>query len=235
MTATWLDWKNADHKLIAFTRALIDIRRGTPAFTHDRFLRGAAQDESGIPDVEWRGADGEFLAIDQWREGERRFLGAIFYAEQSRAALLFNAGHEPAQFRLPQLRAHFLWRRAVDTLAEDGVGDQACFDCGEALTVAPRSAQVLIETPETHDICPSSEAETQPETLDLLSRAAGIALDWHDISGTRHFVPDTTKRLLLASMGLPAQTQRLARASLHRLAEQLDRRALPLHAGRSGR
>ena len=88
--------------------------------------------------------------------------------------------------------------------------------------VAPRSALVLVERAEA-----ALDGAAPSETLDLLARAAGIAPDWHDISGTRHVVPDSTKRALLAGMGFPAQTHAEARASLHRLAAQKDLRAVP--------
>ena len=219
---TWLDWADADPRLIAFTRALTALRQATPAFRQDRFLTGALQDGHDHADVEWRGADGEILGPDHWREHERRFLAAFFTADGSRAGLLLNAGWTEAHFRLPSPRETHFWRRALDTIAEDGAADGACFDCGEILVVAPRSALVLIETADE----PASRA-TAPETLDALARAAGIAPDWHDLAGKHHVVPDSTKAALLKSMGLPAATQAEARASLRRLARERDRRALP--------
>jgi glycogen operon protein len=220
----WLDWAKADTRLVACARALIALRKSTPAFTQDRFLTGAPQD-GGLADVEWRGADGENLRDAQWQESERRFLAAFFHADGSRAGVVFNAGREAAQFRLPQAREKFLWRRALDTQVEDGAADGACFDCGEVLVVAPRASLVLIETPE--EDATRLDETPQPETLDALARAAGLAPDWHDISGTRHVVPDSTKRALLKAMGLGAATQREARASLKLLASERDRRVLP--------
>ncbi|MCI4678713.1 glycogen debranching protein GlgX [Rhodoblastus acidophilus] len=219
----WLDWSRADGRLIAFARALIALRKTTPALTQDRFLTGAAPDGHEHADVEWRGDDGEILTPAQWRDDERRFLGAFFAADGSRAGVLFNAGGHGAHFRLPQPRENHFWRRALDTQAEDGAGDGASFDCGETLIVAPRSTLVLIETPDG----PANDLAPSPETLDALARAAGIAPDWHDIKGERHIVPDATKAALLKAMGLPAATQAESRASLKRLADERDRRALP--------
>jgi glycogen operon protein len=216
----WLDWRKADPGLTAFTGALIALRKATPALRQDRFLTGAPQSD-GPADVEWRGAEGEILTTDQWREGERRFLAGFFDAEGARAGLLFNAGHDEAHFRLPPPSQGHFWRRALDTGAEDGAGDGAGFDGDEILVVAPRSTLVLIDTAE------DSARAASPATLDALARAAGIAPDWHDVKGARHIVPDSTKTALLQAMGLPAATQAEARASLKRLADQRDRRALP--------
>jgi glycogen operon protein len=220
----WLDWAKADARLVACARALIALRKSTPAFTQDRFLTGAPQ-ESGLADVEWRGADGEILRDGQWHESERHFLAGFFHADGSRAGVLFNAAREAAHFRLPQAREKFLWRRALDTQAEDGAADGACFDCGEDLVIAPRASLVLVETQE--EDATRLDETPERETLDALARAAGLAPDWHDIGGTRHVVPDQTKRALLKAMGLGAATQREARASLKRLASERDRRALP--------
>ena len=156
----WLDWGKADLALTDFVRALIDLRLHTSAFTHDRFLEGAPQDAGGLADVEWRGAEGELLRELQWHDGERRFLGAFFCAGPSRAALLFNAGREAARFRLPQPRAGAFWARMIDTAADTGAGDGACFDCGETLVVAPRSSMVLVEVTFSED-----DREAAPETL----------------------------------------------------------------------
>ena len=102
----WLDWDKADPRLIDFTRALIALRRQNRAFTQDRFLTGAPTD-SGLPDVEWRDADGVILRDGQWQDGERRFLAAFFHTDGSRAAVLLNAGRDEAPFRLPQPRDNF--------------------------------------------------------------------------------------------------------------------------------
>ena len=217
----WLDWRNADPGLTAFAGALIALRKATPALRQDRFLTGAPQGD-GPADVEWRGAEGKILTTDQWREGERRFLAGFFDAEGARAGLLFNAGHDDAHFRLPRPSKGHFWRRALDTGAEDGNGDGAGFDGDEILVVAPRSTLVLIDTAEQE-----TPRAASPATLDTLARAAGIATEWHDVKGERHIVPDSTKTALLKAMGLPATTQAEARASLKRLADQRDRRALP--------
>ncbi|MGO8738148.1 glycogen debranching protein GlgX [Rhodoblastus sp.] len=218
----WLDWKKADARLTAFTGALIALRKATPALRQDRFFTGAPQDGGGPADVEWRGADGALLTPAQWREDERRFLAAFFDADGSRAGLLFNAGRDEAHFRLPPPSQGHFWRRALDTNAEDGGGDGAGFDGDEIVTVAPRSTLVLIDTAE-----PEAPRAASPATLDALARAAGIAPDWHDVKGERHIVPDATKAALLAAMGFAAATQAEGRASLKRLADQRDRRALP--------
>jgi glycogen operon protein len=143
---SWLDWDRADERLIAFARALIALRRATPAFTEDLLLTGAARENGGPPDVEWRGAEGEILTGAQWNDGDRRFLGAFFCAGDSRAALLLNAGHQDARFRLSPPRDGKFWRCAIDTSIEDGLGERIDSAGGDTLVVAARSTVALVET-----------------------------------------------------------------------------------------
>lgn len=65
------------------------------------------------------------------------------------------------------------------------------------------------------------------EDLDRLADLAGIEPDWTDIFGRRTFVPDATRRALLAAMGLPAGDAAEAADSLRRVEEREWRRALP--------
>jgi glycogen operon protein len=135
---SWLDWERADPRLLAFAARALALRRATPAFTDERFLTGAARD-GGEPDVLWLGEGGAPLTPDQWRDGERRFLGAIFLAGGSRAALLLNAGPAPVSCAPPR-RAGASWRRALTTESEDGAPTATQDDA-----VAGRSLVVLIE------------------------------------------------------------------------------------------
>ena len=222
---SWLDWAKADARLIAFTSQLIALRQSNPALGDDAFLRGAPLDETGFPDAQWFGSQGEALTSAQWRESETRFLGVSFHAPDSRALLLLNAGADPQNFPLPEPRAAKIWRLDLDTFAENGVAG-TFFDCGEIIAVEPASFKVLIERPLAEGA--QAPGEAKPETLDRLAQAAGLSLEWHDITGRLHQVPDLTKHAILAGMGFDAQTQAQARASLHRLADLKQRRALPL-------
>jgi glycogen operon protein len=136
---SWLDWENADPRLSAFAARALALRRATPAFTDDLVLTGAAREDNGPPDVEWRGDGGAPLTPDHWQDGDRRFLAAIFCAADSRAALLLNAGATPVDFPLPPPREGKNWRRVLDTQSEDGAPDHAG-------TVAPRSVVVHVES-----------------------------------------------------------------------------------------
>src|SRR6266704_1311019 len=99
------------------------------------------------------GAEGEKLRDEQWRDSERRFLGAGFCAPDS------------LHFPLPEPRAKKLWRLDLDTFAEQGEGG-AFFDGGETIAVETATIKVLIECP----IAEGAEApgEARAETVDRL-------------------------------------------------------------------
>lgn len=64
------------------------------------------------------------------------------------------------------------------------------------------------------------------DALDRLARLAGIEDGWWDFFGEWRVVPPETKRVFLAAMGLPADSDEQVRASLHDLETRPWRRAL---------
>ncbi|MGO9391699.1 glycogen debranching protein GlgX [Rhodoblastus sp.] len=144
---TWLDWGNADQKLIAFTRKLIALRLGEAALHRDAFLTGARLDDSGIPDAQWFSAEGAPMTEAQWRESERRFLGLSLYAENSRVLLLLNAG-DAVVFPLPAPREGRVWRLAIDTFVDE-TAEREIGEGGNFL-VESRSVKILLEAARVH-------------------------------------------------------------------------------------
>ncbi|HEX4944961.1 MAG TPA: 4-alpha-glucanotransferase, partial [Usitatibacteraceae bacterium] len=120
-------------------------------------------------------------------------------------------------------RDGFQWRKAVDT-ALPGVAPAALVDeAHDAL--AARAVAVLVE--EAQAAPPRRQTGIEPDVLDRLSLAAGIARTWHDVAGTEHVVGDDTRRALLAAMRLDATSTGQARERLHELAAARECRHLP--------
>jgi len=219
----WLDWARSDADLMAFTAGLAKARADHPALRADRFLRGDPGSAGGLPDVEWRRADGAILADADWQDqGDETLVMVV--AEPAgetldRVALIIHRGPAPVVVALPEPRDGMAWSLAIDSA--DGA---RCDDADQpSATVAPRSAVLLVETP-----APRRAARpTDAKALGRLAAAAGIAPDWWSLDGEGHAVSPDTQRALLAAMGLPADTTQQARASLHRFAETQDHRPLP--------
>ena len=232
----WIDWANADEPLTAFVAALASLRHRNPALRLDRWLEGTPQDDSGIPDVEWRRPDGRAMAAEDWTHPDTRALVAALYAPATtggaanRVVVAFNAHATPIPVRWPEPRAGSAWLRKIDTSREPEV--EATFDAPEIDdSIAARTVVVLVEEP----TAPSRKRGTGIETvvLDRLAEAAGIESAWWDIAGTRHDVDPDTKRSLLAAMGLAVHSTAEARERLRTLSTECDERALVPAPGRA--
>jgi len=224
---TWVDWPKADLDLAAFVATLAALRRAHPALAAEQWLRGEPIDASGVPDVEWRRADGRAMTPSDWEHAECRVLIVVLYAAANdrpadRVAIAFNAGHHDVEVVWPDVRDGLAWRRAVDTAVPVGMPG------GPDEPIAPRSVVILVEAPAAPAAAtPARRSGIERDVLDRLARAAGIAPDWADVAGQRHVVTDDTRRALLSAMGLGAATTGQARARLALLAAQRERRPLP--------
>jgi len=226
---TWLDWPAMDSDLVSFVATLTALRQAHPALHDDRWLRGGPVDASGIPDVEWRHSDGRAMSGPDWANPEGRVVVAALYRPASEGAaadyvaIALNASDGEVAIRWPDPRDGFRWRRTIDTARPAGAHDSC--STGENDMIAARSVVVLVEQPVSEPRRGSPGIE--PEVLDRLARAAGIAPEWNDVQGQKHAVGDDTRRALLAAMGLEATTTGQARARLAELAARRERRALP--------
>ncbi|MDQ0314251.1 glycogen debranching protein GlgX [Amorphus orientalis] len=247
---TWVDWASADTDRIALVRHLSELRRRHPALRLDAYLTGAPIDARGIPDVEWRRADGNAMTPADWDDPDRRDLVMAAYAggpAGDRVVLALNAGSAPLDVVLPSPRDGHGWRLALDTGAADMTAVRPVE--GLHLAIAPRSAALVEEIPggsgpggpsrtpsaETAPTPPPVSAPDGAESLDRLAEAAGIAPEWWEVDGHRHEVSPDTKRALLAAMGLPAETASDVRAGLTALSDETARRPAPgFTAARAG-
>ncbi len=222
----WLDWSGADRELLAFTRDLITLRKDSPALTRDSFLLGAPLDDTLIPDIEWRRADGALMREEDWRDGSATTLLACLYAptegarDADHVAIIWHRGTEAVTVTPPPPRDGFDWRIRLAT-APAGLD-------ASGVAVAARSVVVLREQAAVQGRRFNREAP--PELVFALAQAAGVAPSWRDVDGAEHVVPRETIEALLAALHLPANSQSRARDSLALLARREDSRALPMSA-----
>jgi glycogen operon protein len=142
---SWLDWEQADDALVAFTAALIRIRRTHPALRADRRLVGRATDASGIADVQWRRLDDTPMTDADWTSEATRTLVAVLYAESQRLVVALHAGDRESTLRLPQSRAGCAWQLLVDTARAEPALEPALVIRAPDLLLAPRSVVLLTE------------------------------------------------------------------------------------------
>ncbi len=129
---SWYDWRHADVELLAWTRAVVAIRRAHPVFRRRRFfqgrpLRGTAG-RGQLPDIGWFRPDGREMTDTDWRVGYAKSLGVLLNGgaipDPDEAGqpvvddsfyLLFNAWDQDLGFTLPGPRWGRAWTTALDT------------------------------------------------------------------------------------------------------------------------
>jgi glycogen operon protein len=164
---TWMDWGGPDglgedrEALLEFTRKLVRLRLDHPLLHRRRFF--SAPDEGGshpyagqstMPEIEWLDLTGSRMGDDDWNNGHARslmvFLNGDAIPEKDDSGrrivddsflVMFNAYHEPLEFRLPKAEYGERWRAVLDTdgSTEEGAEHEAC----AAITVSGRSVVVL--------------------------------------------------------------------------------------------
>jgi glycogen operon protein len=125
---SWFDWNwdGRGHRIHAFTRKLLELRRDHPVFRRRQFLEGSDPSGSGLPDVWWFRADGRRMTRRDWNE--QRTVGMFLNGQEIAAPgprgerveddsflMLFNAHHEDVTFTLPTRRFGASWELVLTT------------------------------------------------------------------------------------------------------------------------
>ena len=228
---TWLDWNNTDDDLIEFVSKLAGLRRSHRALSDDRFLTGAAIDDSGIPDARWLTPDGREISEHDWNQPSLLLLGLSLYAAPigtlaaDRICIWVNRGVMDMAASLPAPRPGLVWRIAVDS--SKSTADIAPTLSDNRMTVPARA---IVVAAETADIRSRRSAKADDELIDRLATAAGIQPEWWQLDGTHHRVTPETKRALLKAMRQPVETASEATEMLIELQRERDSRCLPVSA-----
>ena len=201
---SWFDWEGADAALVGFAARLVAARRAHPALHGARPLTGAPE-QVGTPDVLWLRLDGAAMQEVDWHAPDARSLAMLLAVPEDRVLVVVHGAVHAVELHLPEPRWGQAWYLLADSAAPERVGP-----VGARLAAAPRSVLLLVERPRA----PRPRDTADPALLARLAQAAGVATDWHDLSGRRTEVPDNTLRAILGALGLPAETAAQARESL---------------------
>ena len=162
----WIDWNLAksESQLLAFTSALVSLRKEHAVFRRRRFFAGDAAHGgmSELGDIEWFSSDGTEMDELDWRNGYARTLMVFLNGQaipeadprgqrtvDSDFLLLFNAHSDPVDFALPPAPYGVAWRIRLDTTtAEPQSGAQPAWPAATRHAVAGRSIIVLEAVPE---------------------------------------------------------------------------------------
>jgi glycogen operon protein len=115
---TWLDWPNADRALLAFVPGLSRLRRDHATLRRDAFYSGKAQELGAPPDVEWFGATGQTMTVDEW--GRADVLAAALASPTSegsgRIFVVVNRSSQAIEVAFPEV-AEGSWALILDSAA----------------------------------------------------------------------------------------------------------------------
>ncbi|WP_374974552.1 glycogen debranching protein GlgX [Microbacterium trichothecenolyticum] len=158
---TWIDWDAADRPLLEFTAAMSRLRRDHPTFRRRRFFEGRpVRRDVGVPiqDIAWLRPDGTLMQPDDWESGFGRAVGVFLNGQGIREKdrrgepirdrhfiVLFNAGDDVIDFRIPVVEFSPDWEVVIDTAGERA--DSALIKPGDTLGLAAKSLVVLSEHP----------------------------------------------------------------------------------------
>ena len=104
---SWIDWANLEQhqEIYRFVRGMIAFRSAHPVLSKEVFYTDA--------EIHWFGPAG---GLPNWADPkEKQFACLIQENEQDALFLIFNAGTNATEFRLPPLPNGGRWHRAVDT------------------------------------------------------------------------------------------------------------------------
>ncbi|MDI5961905.1 glycogen debranching protein GlgX [Streptantibioticus silvisoli] len=153
----WMDWDLDDDQrhLNDFAAGLLRLRRAHPVLRRRRFLLGPSDT---LPveraDIAWLRPDAQLMQDEDWQRNDAHALTVHLggdsdteRAEREPAPddsflLLFNAHHEPVEFRLPSAALGREWNTVLDT-AEPTAPAPAALPAESTLTLTAHSLQVL--------------------------------------------------------------------------------------------
>jgi glycogen operon protein len=116
---SWIDWqlRSVNQGLLRFVQLLAQVRRRSPEFRRETFLKGASS-RAGVKDVIWLNVRGAEMTQGEWNDESLRALGAWFGKRndpEGRLLLLMNADDTEQVFSLPPPPAGQPWSRQFDT------------------------------------------------------------------------------------------------------------------------
>jgi glycogen operon protein len=151
---SWYDWNRQDGALLAFTQRLIAFRRAHPVFRRRHFFHGESLAKKAETDLAWFRPDGTEMKAEDWSSGFGKAVAMFLNGQEIPSPdergrrvvddsflVLFNAHHEPLEFRMPPKIWGPRWLRIIDTA--DAFDEGESVDARKSTTVAARSLAVF--------------------------------------------------------------------------------------------
>ncbi|HEU5156529.1 MAG TPA: glycogen debranching protein GlgX [Streptosporangiaceae bacterium] len=151
----WVDWAEADERLLEFVRALAALRRDHPVFRRRRFFRGAGRGD-GLGDVAWLTPSGDPMTDEAWNAGYAKSLAVFLNGDaisepdphgrrvsDDSFLLFFNAHSEAVRFTVPGMEFGERWEYTLDTDDPGLAGGREPVKARDSVDVPGRALIVL--------------------------------------------------------------------------------------------
>ncbi|MBQ9235561.1 MAG: glycogen debranching protein GlgX [Alphaproteobacteria bacterium] len=113
----WFVWEGMlpwQRKQMTFVRKLINLRKNVGFFARRQFFTGQAG-PSGYKDIAWYTSAGTEFGSSDWQDGNRHSIAYLVHQDDRFMLVIFNAGHQPQEWTLPNLKKEFYWKLLLDT------------------------------------------------------------------------------------------------------------------------
>jgi glycogen operon protein len=152
---SWINWADADHSLLKFTKKLIALRKKHPVLCRRGWFQGRPIKGVGVEDVAWFLPEGTEMTEEHWSHDFAKSLGVFLSGHgihtpgpKGEAVLddsfyiMFNAHHEPLDYVLPPPKYALQWTQLLNT-ATGQIGEGPVYDPQGTVTVEGRSIVLL--------------------------------------------------------------------------------------------
>jgi glycogen operon protein len=136
---------------------MVRLRKEHPAFRRKNFFQGRELRGADTKDITWLTPEGREMTDEEWNNSFARSLGlhmsGLLEGEhdvQGRPQvdddflLLFNAGEDGVDFRLPSSSENIRWEAFMDTSYSAGLKAGSFLKPGDVYALKPRSMAVLV-------------------------------------------------------------------------------------------
>ena len=139
--ASWYDWRALEQhrEIFRFTRGMIAFRHAHPILSAEHFYTDS--------EIHWFGPHG---ALPDWTAPNAKQFACLIHEDERKALyLMFNAGVDAFDFRLPPMASGRHWHLAVDTARETpldlfGPGEEPAWDDPHSYRLDARSSAILL-------------------------------------------------------------------------------------------
>jgi len=153
---SWINWKEMDHELLAFTKKLIQLRKNHPIFCRTRWFKGEQVKDDQVKDIAWFLPEGTEMTDENWNHDFAKSLAIFLNGKGVNAHtahnepitddnfyIIFNAHYDPLKFCFPGKEYGKNWEKIIDTAWKKDDKDDILYGHGTDITVEGRSVIVL--------------------------------------------------------------------------------------------